>query len=475
MPSTDIRLRFALPALFACLAWACAEDPSPPPLQPVPCEPPNRTLTPFTQPTRPADYHPSFSLDTFATTLPILVIDTYGADIVDEPKITAILEVFDASNPAALNRLSHPPTQRARIGIEIRGYSSQSAPKRQFSLAFHDANGKDQPRPFVGLPSAADWVLSATHSDLTMIRNPLTYTLAAALPRWSPRTRHVEVFLNTSGASLSPADYLGLFVITERVQRDPNRVDLPRVDSTLPPDANAYLFEFTQRENIWIHAPWFCGPYSGIKLTFVYPKTPNVQQKDYAQQRFTLLEEALFAHRCQDFARAVDLDVFADYHLFNELVLNVDAFRRSLFIQAHPNAPLLLWPLWDFDLAYRENHPGELTTWTTAMRVWAHHALHCATYRRVLLQRWTDLRQGPLATATIDHTIDTLASAIRPAALRNIERWPTALAENGYTPTTPADLAFDTEIEALRTFLHTRAAWMDANLPAIEPSPYTGW
>lgn len=62
--------------------------------------------------------------------LPIMVVNTLGGTIVDEPKIKAELGVID-NGPGQRNHLTDPHNgYDGFIGIEIRGSSSQSFPKR---------------------------------------------------------------------------------------------------------------------------------------------------------------------------------------------------------------------------------------------------------------------------------------------------------------------------------------------------------
>ena len=65
-----------------------------------------------------------------STNLPIIVIDTYGEIIPDEPKISAHMGIiFNISGE--INYITDPFNHYdGYIGIEIRGHSSQNFPKK---------------------------------------------------------------------------------------------------------------------------------------------------------------------------------------------------------------------------------------------------------------------------------------------------------------------------------------------------------
>ena len=138
---------------------------------------------------------------------------TIGQVIVDEPKINAELIVSENNIEA-----------NYKIGIEIRGSSSQMFPKKQFAIETQDNNGNNNNVSILGLPLENDWILYAPYSDKSLIRNYLAYKLARDMGRYSSRTRFCELVVN--------GDYKGLYILMEKIKRDDNRVNI----SKLQPD-----------------------------------------------------------------------------------------------------------------------------------------------------------------------------------------------------------------------------------------------
>jgi hypothetical protein len=109
--------------------------------------------------------------------LPVVVVDTAGQRIVDEPKIGAQLHLF-AAPVAGLAALTQPAARAQPIAIEVRGYTSQEFPKKQYGFEARAASGADADIAPLGMPAEADWVLHAPFMDKSLMRNALGYELS---------------------------------------------------------------------------------------------------------------------------------------------------------------------------------------------------------------------------------------------------------------------------------------------------------
>src|SRR5882672_1036149 len=128
--------------------------------------------------------------------LPIIIIITGGQEIVDDPKITADMGIVD--NGAGIrNNVTDPFTQyNGKIGIEIRGQSSQMFPMKSYGLELHDDAGKSQDKSLFGLPKESDWVLYAPYNDKTLMHNFLAYTISKEMGHWAANCRYVELIVD---------------------------------------------------------------------------------------------------------------------------------------------------------------------------------------------------------------------------------------------------------------------------------------
>jgi len=75
-----------------------------------------------------------------SSNLPIISINTNGQSIVDEPKITADMGIiYNGSNRNNItDAFNH---YNGKIGIEIRGQSSQMFPMKSYSIELQGATG----------------------------------------------------------------------------------------------------------------------------------------------------------------------------------------------------------------------------------------------------------------------------------------------------------------------------------------------
>jgi len=76
--------------------------------------------------------------------------------------------------------------------------------------------------------------------------------------------------------------------------------------------------------------------------------------------------------------------------------------------------------------------------------------------------RWSALRQGILSDFSVDSVIDANVSLLGDAVNRNFERWPIL---NEYVwPNNYVGGSYESEIEYLKQWIHTRFLWLDDNI-----------
>lgn len=80
----------------------------------------------------------------FTSNLPIIIIDTSGKWIRDEPKIPASMKIiYDKSSGRNTLNSRHIDFE-GKIGIELRGKTSLRFPKNQYGVETQDAEGNDK-------------------------------------------------------------------------------------------------------------------------------------------------------------------------------------------------------------------------------------------------------------------------------------------------------------------------------------------
>jgi len=158
------------------------------------------------------DINSSNQYTLYFTQLPIVTIDTENT-FIDEPKVLANLVYTDDEQTATSN-----------IGIELRGGSSQSYPKKTYDIEFWEDETGDENRDvqFGELREDDDWILDALYNEPLRIRSYTANKLW--LQMYTPfhiddepnaksgaDVMYVEMFLN--------GQYNGIYNLSEQVDR----------------------------------------------------------------------------------------------------------------------------------------------------------------------------------------------------------------------------------------------------------------
>jgi hypothetical protein len=422
-----------------------------------------------------------------SSNLPIVLIDTRGQEIPNEPKIPATMRIVD-NGAGQRNEITGPYNDYdGNIGIEIRGSSSTMFEKKSYGLEIWDENLNDTIASILGMPEEEDWVLHGPYSDKSLMRNFLTFKLGRDLNRYASRTRFVELVLNN--------DYRGVYVFMEKIKRDRYRVDI----ADLGPDENTgddltggYIvkldkFDGSNTGGGWAspyRPPGYSKPDQQIYFQFDYPKSRNItpQQAEYIENYVTAFEDALQKLPAGDLKNGyksfINLESFVDFAIINELSRNVDGYRLSTFLHKDKDSKdgkLYIGPIWDFNLAfgnadYYNGSDTEGWGWNFNFNpatiddfwlipFWWQRFQTDPEYMERLKNRWQELRSGPYNTVTIHSFIDSTAAVLEESQTRNFQRfpilsqyvWPNAYVGGSYT----------NEIEYLKDWIEARLNWLD--------------
>ncbi len=404
--------------------------------------------------------------------LPFLVIWTDAAGDALWENTPAGITLFDRSGARA--SILDAPADSGRGRLRIRGSSSSSLDKKGFDLELWEPEGEgDRPVSLLGMPPDADWVLHApSYFDDALMRNALVYAVSNDVGRYAPRTRMVELWLATRGRALAAGDYLGVYTLTEEIERGRNRVDVAALgpeDINEPEITGGYLFKRDRSgagdAEIWAGdgdgAFYFTTP-----LVMVDPESSDLEavQLDWLTAEIDAMGRALSRGDRTDpgsgrtVDEILDVDSFIDHHILNAYFKNPDSFRLSGYFSKDRQAPIVAGPVWDFDrtagsidsraLAANYWDATNFTTDTTPLFSygWYGGLFADASFRARYWARWTELLDGPLAIDNILAHVDAFDAEMAESAQRNHDRW------RGYD--------YDTEVAHLRSWLIQRDAWI---------------
>lgn len=431
---------------------------------------------------------PSSDWENLYSDLPVVVIDTRGEEIPDDPKITSWFKIIENGKGIKNNWKQNGTDYDGYAGIELRGQSSQMFPKTSFTIELRKENGADTSAALLGMPAGEDWVLYAPYSDKTLLRNSITYYLGNLMGSWQPHYRFCELYLN--------GEYYGIYALTESIKRDVSRVDI----SKLKPDevsgddlTGGYIIKADKTDGLGsdeyftITTETQYQNSGNYEFTYVYPKYDVLvaEQKEYIKKFLTNAQNALngddFSDLPDGFRKYFDARSFVDFQIIQELTNNVDGYKFSTFFYKDKDSKggkLHAGPLWDFDLCYgNEDYTDfnlQTDTWLYPkfadffggrLHWWA-RMMEDLSYRSLFMNRWKELRRGPFRTDSvmlfIDNTIDSLGDAVA----RNFEKWP-VIGEYVW-PNYFIGQTYEEEIDYLKDWITDRMNWMDANVMLAE-------
>ncbi len=417
-----------------------------------------------------------------SSNLPLIIINTGGKTILDDPKIIADMGII-WNGPGKRNNLTDPKNNyNGKIGIEYRGSSSQTFPKKGYGIETRASDLTDLNVSLLGMPEENDWVLYGPYSDKTMIRNALTYTLDASLGHWSPRCRFAELILNGT--------YQGVYVLIEKIKRDKNRVDIAKLTLTDNSGADltgGYIIKIDKTTGSGGDG-WNSDYSNAVGRTFYqydYPKSDEItiEQATYAKSYIRNMEKSLYDGKFSGVGSYHDFlndSSFIDFMIINELSKNVDGYRLSSYLYKDKNGLMNCGPVWDFNLAYgnADYYDGYLTSgfqyqaylgndlWQNPF--WWNKLMSDQNFVSSLKKRWTTLRKKELSNERISFVVDSLVDLLSEAEYRNYQRWPilgTRIWPNYYL-----GYSYTSEVDWMNIWINKRLTFLDQQWP----SEFTG-
>lgn len=298
--------------------------------------------------------------------------------------------------------------------IKGRGNATWMDDKKPYSLEL------SQEANLLGLGKAARWVLLSNAYDQSHLRNKLAFDMAKQVDMaYSPDCIWTDLYLN--------GEYAGLYLLSERNEVHPQRVDIASDQSflvALEPDwrlqEQGYLYVQTD---------------SGTAFRIHHNTIPM----NDVERIWQSAENAIFAEdgydpvtgKCWD--ELIDLDSWARKYLIEEIFANTDAGLASeFFYYEQSDGRIYAGPVWDMDVTLRETKEPWLST--RAVLAGRPHLTGTAdkNYFYELLQKQAfysrvkelyQLEFRPLLCRLLEGGLDDYVQQIGQAAQANQMRW----------------------------------------------------
>lgn len=458
--------------------------------------------------------------------LPVIIIDTYGATMNDTTFIGGSATVMNTTD-GTTNILGTADYQ-GRIGIHIRGSTSEGYPKQQYTIHLWDENDEGKKVSLLGMPADDSWVLYAPYTELSLMQNQLAYQWSNEMGDYASRTQFVEVYMSTGGNSYAAntttinysSNYMGVYILEEKIKIGSDRVNVDEMSSSNP--NGGFIIE----QDRYSGEDYFTTP-QGVHMVLSDPDDTSLMSN--ISSAWDAFENALFTGNAGPnqpwdtpgnadyYGNFIDIKSFVDYFLLQEMTRNIDAFWLSTYYTKAADTVvdgsvtqrglISAGPQWDFNLALgaaNYNLSADAEGWDTDLLSPAPGAAGVSGFNpqdpyfqrlltdpnfvQAVSDRWNQLRQGVFSTSNLDANIQSDVNllsdntgaypvGINPTGttspvMRNFQKWP----ELGVFVTT--DGMYDPngswiqDVGLMQNWLAARVNWMDSQFipePVITP------
>lgn len=380
------------------------------------------------------------------TYLPVITVNTTDNAAVtsEDDYVDGTMTITDASNPSY--------NYTGTLGIKGHGNSTWSMPKKPYRLNL------DSKAPLFGMNSSGNWILLANYDDKAMLRNDVSLQMSKLFGMaWTPNAQWVEFYLN--------GQYEGVYEITEKVEVSKARLNIGSMDDTDNSGTNltgGYLAEINQYEDETL----VITSQDHLPITLDDPDPPTSEQAAYFTSAFNAADASFYTTNWTDpstgWQSYWDAGSTVNWMLVEDLADNTDAddWSSDYFYKPRGDDRFYRGPVWDMDLTFGNStraavrDPSQPTVETSA--VWYERLKQDPAFVTMTQTQWAAVR--PQAESLLSY-IDTEAAMLQNAANNNYARWP-VLNETLWPGVAPRG-SFQNEVDAVKSFLTQRIAYMD--------------
>ena len=424
--------------------------------------------------------------------LPAIIIYNFASGAVQQATDqVANITIYEPQN--GVTSLTNAPTLVSRAGVHLHGSSTLSSPKQSYAVNFWDELNNNLDMTPLGFPAESDFILYGPDMyEPVLMHNPLMYQLSNDVGRYASRTRFVEVYLNTGGGPVTPANYNGIYVLEEKIKWGPDRVNIPKLhsvdalhpeDNSTPNVTGGYIAKVDR-----LDAGETGFTADNQVSAYDYPNEEDIKtpqrgpQQQYLQSFMTNFSAAVNSTNYRDpvlgYRPFIDMPSWIDYHILNVVAFNVDTLALSAYYYKGRNDVLHYGPIWDFDRSqgskdnfdYNPNVWGQSST-DMFRKYWWARIFSDIDFWQAWIDRYEDLRETTFSTNHIYATIDSFVAQVKQEQPREVARWPSLTAPRsgtltifGYTHTFPG--TYDGEVSFLKQWYADRLHFLDGNFLA---------
>lgn len=338
--------------------------------------------------------------------------------------------------------------------VKVRGNATASYPKKPIKIKLKEKTN------ILGMGNEKDWVLLANFTDKSMLRTGIGFYISRLMEfQWTPKDRFVDVVLN--------GDYYGTYTLTESIEQNKDRVNIPE---------RGFLIE---RDNLYYtNEPVHFTTNRGLHYTFKNPDTDTLQTNeiDYIHNHMNELETVLdsesFKNPDTGFRKYIDVESFARWILFQELIANIEPNVYLTKNDMSAESKLFMGPVWDMEWSMgigwydgaKPRNP-DYWVWRTSPRgneFYYDRILQDADFAVEIKTLWNKYKP---ALQTVFNYIESVRQQINSSQELNFRRWD-ILDRQVSVEGIPLG-TFDAEVNCTALFLQNRIQWLDNALEEL--------
>ncbi|MBR3253052.1 CotH kinase family protein [Candidatus Saccharibacteria bacterium] len=217
------------------------------------------------------------------------------------------------------------------VEIKGRGNTTWQQLKKPYQIKTMDESN------ILNLGENKKWVLLANYLDTTHLRNDIAFHLEKLLnEKYRSKGSFIELYIDSL--------YHGLYYLSDKIEISNSRINLA--------DPLGIIIEIDN-----IHEdPTICKrSQTNDCVTIKDVVSQNYQEEAFQNflDSFNLTIEAINKKDYYQIQNLIDIDSFAKYFLLNEFTVNPDAYSTSFYMYKDGNGDKIhAGPGWDFDLAF---------------------------------------------------------------------------------------------------------------------------
>ena len=307
----------------------------------------------------------------------------------------------------------------APLPLQIKGrgnYTWTGFDKKPYRLKL-DAKAKP-----LGMKSSKHFTLLAHADDnLAFLRNTVGFELSRRLGlAYTPEQRPVEVVLN--------GDYIGLYMMTEQIRVDANRVNIvEQNDGETNPEniTGGWLLEIDNYDDD-CQIRMTEGNGALLRFTYHSPEVLSEEQKNYLTQYLQAADDAIYnsdknSTLWEDY---IDMEALVAFYIVQEMMDNGESFHGSCYLHKDrgENTKLVFGPVWDFGNSFRRGLGKFIYQDSPFGQNWIGEISRYPRFQAAVAKRWLSFIANDYAS--LGDFIDAFVDQISAAAACDGKRWP---------------------------------------------------